>query len=96
MDYACPSWAIAAESHLNKLQVVQNECLRAALCAPRYALIKDMHRDLSLPLLVEHFKKITSQFFRKAADSENTLISEVASYEPAPRAKYKRPKQFLE
>lgn len=96
MDYACPSWAIAAKTHISKLQVVQNECLRAALCAPRYIPIAEIHKDLSMPLLIDHMKLISSNFFQKAADSENKLISDLASYEPDKQAKYKRPRDLLE
>jgi hypothetical protein len=43
MTYACPAWEFEAESHLLKLQRLQNKVLRTIGNFPRRTLVRDMH-----------------------------------------------------
>jgi hypothetical protein len=43
MTYACPAWEFAAESHLMKLQRLQNKVLRTIGNFPRRTPFRDMH-----------------------------------------------------
>jgi hypothetical protein len=43
MTYACPAWEFAAESHLLKLQRLQNEVLRTIGNFPKRTSVRDMH-----------------------------------------------------
>jgi hypothetical protein len=46
MAYACPAWEFAAESHLLKLQRLQNKVLRTIGNFPRRTSVRDMHVPL--------------------------------------------------
>jgi hypothetical protein len=43
MTNACPAWEFAAESHLLKLQRLQNKVLRTIGNFPRRTPVHDMH-----------------------------------------------------
>lgn len=42
--YSCPVWCSDSNASFNKLQLVQNKCLRCVLNASRYIIIVDMYR----------------------------------------------------
>jgi len=62
MDYACPSWRSAARSHVRRLQVLQSKCFRLATGAPWYVSNRQIHEDLGVPLLADHFRALTENF----------------------------------
>jgi hypothetical protein len=43
MTYACPAWEFSAETHLLKLQRLQNGVLRTIGNFPTYTSVRDMH-----------------------------------------------------
>jgi hypothetical protein len=52
MTYACPAWEFAAESHLLKLQRLQNKVLRTTGTTgtfPRRTSVRDMHVAFQIP-----------------------------------------------
>jgi hypothetical protein len=51
MTYACPAWKFAADSHLLKLQRLQNKVLRTIGNIPRRTPIRDLHMDFKLPYI---------------------------------------------
>ena len=62
MDYVCPAWRSAARSHVWRLQVLQSKCLRLATGAPWYVSNRQIHEDLGVPLLADHFRALTESF----------------------------------
>ena len=44
----------AAETHMNKLQLVQNQAIRIMLRTPAYVSIKDLHDCSGIPLIKDH------------------------------------------
>jgi hypothetical protein len=49
MTYVCPAWEFAAETHLVKLQCLQNKVLYTIGRFPRKTTIHDMHTSLQIP-----------------------------------------------
>jgi hypothetical protein len=49
MTYACPAWEYAAESHLLKLQRLQNRVLRTIGNFPRRTSVRDLHVAVQIP-----------------------------------------------
>jgi hypothetical protein len=49
MTYACPAWEFAADSHLLKLQNLQNKVLRTIGSFPRCTPVRDLHMSFKLP-----------------------------------------------
>ena len=74
VDYACPVWRNAANSHTRRLQVSQSKCLRIIAGAPRYVSNLQLHEDLEAPNLVEHIRNVAQSFDSKIPDSENLLV----------------------
>jgi hypothetical protein len=46
--YACPAWEFAADTHLMKLQRLQNKALRTAGNFPRLTTVRDLHMAFKL------------------------------------------------
>ena len=74
MDYACPAWKSAANSHVQRLQVLQSKCLRLATGDPWYVSNRQIHEDLGIPLFADHIRALTDSFDSKLADVRNPLV----------------------
>jgi hypothetical protein len=57
MTYACPAWEFAAESHLMKLQRLQNKVLRTIGNFPRLTSVRDMHMAYHFPYVYGYITK---------------------------------------
>jgi len=86
MDYACPAWRSAARSHVRRLQVLQFKCLSPATAAPWYVSSRQIHEDLGVPLLPDHFRALTESFDSKLTDVRNPLVRHIGRYLSFPRA----------
>lgn len=71
---ACPVWGNCALSHVQKLQVIQNKCLKTILNLPRRHETSDLHRLASIPTITEQIFKITQNLRGKLIHSENPVI----------------------
>jgi hypothetical protein len=56
MSYACPAWEVATDTHLLKLQRLQNNVLHTTGNFPRCTLACNLHTDLNLPYVRGAFK----------------------------------------
>lgn len=72
--YACPVWSTCAESHLNKLQLIQNKCLRLILRVPFNHPTFDLHLKAKIQPLKTQIQKINLKFKEKLQMSDNPLI----------------------
>ncbi len=72
--YACPVWCGCAETHLKKLQIIQNKCLKIIYNLPRNYPTLGLHRTINYPTIKEQILKTTQSFNRKLSYSENQLI----------------------
>ena len=51
--YECEAWSILAKCHRNRIQILQNKCLKIIFDAPRYARITQLHEVANLPYIDE-------------------------------------------
>jgi hypothetical protein len=61
MTYACPAWEFAAESHLLKLQRLQNRVLRTIGNFPRRTSVRDLHVAFQIPYVYDFVTKLCRQ-----------------------------------
>lgn len=95
--YAAPMLANCAKTHLNKLQIFQNKCLRMVLSAPYDTRITRLHEQASTPTVIEFIDKLTEKFYSSCEFSPNKLIRELGAYasDPTQITKHRLPrKQF--
>jgi hypothetical protein len=72
MTYACPAWEFAAETHLLKLQRLQNKVLRTTGNLPRCTSVRDMHVAFQIPYVYDYITKLR----RRQADIINNHENE--------------------
>jgi hypothetical protein len=80
LTYACPVFANTAKTHMNKLQIFQNKCLRMALNAPYRTRISTLHTRSNIPQVNKFIMKLTENFYEQSAKSENRLVKRLGDY----------------
>jgi hypothetical protein len=58
MTYDCPAWEFATETHLLKLQRLQNRVLRTIGNLPRSISVGDMHVAFQIPYVYNYITKL--------------------------------------
>lgn len=71
---ACPVWGNCANLHINKLQVIQNKCLKIVTNLPKHHSTYDLHRRAALFQISQQISKINLNFRSKLLRSDNPLI----------------------
>jgi hypothetical protein len=89
MTYACPTWEFAAESHLLKLQPLQNKFLRTIGNFLRCTSVRDMHVAIQSPYVYDYITKSCRQQAEVVQNHENENVRYNGQGE-APHRKYKR------
>jgi hypothetical protein len=89
MTYACPSWELAADTYLLKLQHVQNRVLRTAGNLPRCTPVHDLHTVFNLPYVYDYITKLCRQQAEDMQNHENEHVHNKGQGEARHR-KYKR------
>jgi hypothetical protein len=88
MTYACPVWEFAAESHLLKLQRLQNKVLRTIGNFPRRTSVRDMHVAFRILYIYNYITKSCRQQAEVIQNHENENVRYIGQGE-APHRKYK-------
>jgi hypothetical protein len=71
---ACPVWGNCAKHHIEKLQIIQNKCLKIILdLPPRYETI-NLHKLAAIQPIKHQITKINSKFNNKLLTSDNPII----------------------
>jgi Reverse transcriptase (RNA-dependent DNA polymerase)/Endonuclease-reverse transcriptase len=101
LTYSAPVWSGCSATHIKKLQIFQNKCLRLCASAPRATKITLLHSELGIELVKDHLAKLSTNFYPKLKDSKNPLVRALAtsainkthpSYTPPSKARViKRP-----
>jgi hypothetical protein len=89
MTYACPAWEFAAESHLLKLQRLQNKVLRTLGNFPRRTPVRDMHVAFQIPYVYGYITKSSRQQAEVILNHENENVRYIGQGE-SPHREYKR------
>jgi hypothetical protein len=61
MTYASPAWKFAADTHLMKLQGLQNKVLRTIGNLPRRTPIRNLHMAFKIPYVYDYITKLCRQ-----------------------------------
>jgi hypothetical protein len=88
MTYACPAWEFAAESHLLKLQRLQNKVLRTIGNFPRHTSVRDMHVAFHIPYVYDYITKSCMQQAEVIQNHEDENVRNIGQGE-APHRNYK-------
>lgn len=75
--YGCPVWGSCAQCHLNKLQLVQNKCLKIILNLPYDHSTTDVHERANVPLIRNQILKINEKFNDRLCTSDNMLVRQL-------------------
>jgi hypothetical protein len=89
MTYACPTWGFAADTHLTKLQRLQNRVLRAIGNLDRITLVRDLHLAFKIPYVYDYITKLCRRQAEVILNHENPNVHAIGQGEPRHR-KYRR------
>jgi hypothetical protein len=81
MTYASPAWEFAADTHLMKLQRLQNRVLRTIGNHPRRTPVRDLHMALHIPYIYDYITKLCRQQVEVIQNHENADIREIGKGE---------------
>jgi hypothetical protein len=89
MTYACPAWEFAADTHLMKLQRLQNKVLRTTGKFPRNTPIHDMQISFQIPYVYHYITKLCRQQAQIIQHHDNIHVRNIGQGEARQR-KYNR------
>lgn len=76
--YGCPAWSTAAKSHISKIQIIQNKCLKMAFNTAPGTYLDDFHESINLKKISTLISDLSSKHFNKMTNnSNNTIIRNV-------------------
>ena len=79
MTYGSPIWHQSARCHINKLQVVQNKCLKLINRLPWWHSTDRLHKETKYPRITDYMQTLADNFSNKCANSSFELIRELAT-----------------
>jgi hypothetical protein len=89
MTYACPAWEFSADTHLIKLQRLQNKVLRTIGSFPRCTPVREMHMVFYLPYVYDYMITLCRQQAEVILNDDNENVRNIRQGEARHR-KYKR------
>jgi hypothetical protein len=66
MTYASPAWEFAANTHLLKLQRLQNKVLRTTGNFPRSTPVRELHKVFNIQYTYDKIMQATSRSYTKS------------------------------
>jgi hypothetical protein len=81
MTYACPAWKFAADTHLLKLQSLQNKVHRTIGKFPRNTPIRNNHTSLQIPYVYDYIAKLCRQQAQVIQHHENIHVRNIGQGE---------------
>lgn len=85
--YCIQIWGAASTSNINIIQRFQNKVLRIIVSAPRYVPTHLLHRDLSIPTVMEEINKYSKKYHQRLQHHPNQLATELLIERPLKRLK---------
>jgi hypothetical protein len=89
MTYACPAWEFSADTHLLKLERLQNNVLRTIGKFPRCTPVCELHMAFQVPCIYDYITEFCRQQADVIQNHENEDVCEIRTGE-AQHTKYKR------
>jgi hypothetical protein len=81
MTYACPAWQFAADTHLMKLQRLQNKVLRTTGKFPRNTPIRDVRISFQIPYVYDFMTKLCRRQAKVIRHHENMHVRKIGQGE---------------
>ena len=78
IEYSSILFSCLNNQHKNKLQIIQNNCLRIILNKPKHFSIIELHKLGNITKLDERFTKLNSKFIMKSLVTNNPLLTDLA------------------
>jgi Reverse transcriptase (RNA-dependent DNA polymerase)/Endonuclease-reverse transcriptase len=91
-QYGAAIWNSAANTHISKVQTIQNRILRMATNAPWYVTNTTIHTDLKIPTITDILQKTYTAHHSRLLQHSNILIQEITQH-PPPSRQYRRLKR---
>jgi hypothetical protein len=88
LTYACRAWDFAADTHLLKLQRLQNRVLRTIGKFPRRTPVRELHKAFSIPYVYDYVTKLSRQQAEVILNHKNANVCNIGQGEARHR-KYK-------
>jgi hypothetical protein len=89
MTYACPAWEFPADTHLIKLQRLQNKVLPTTGNFRRRIPVRELHKAFNIPYIYGYITKLSRQQSEVIQNHENANVRNIGRGEDRQR-KYKR------
>lgn len=76
--YACPAWVTLAKSHKNKLQTIQNKCIKMCLNTPPGTFLGPIHDSINLNSVHDQIKNLSMKHHAKMIENNiNPTITDL-------------------
>jgi hypothetical protein len=82
MTYASPAWEFVADTHLLKLQRLQNKVLHTIGSFPRRTPIRDLHLAFQIPFVYDNITKLCRQQAEVIQNHDKENVRSVGQVEP--------------
>jgi hypothetical protein len=82
MTYACPTWEFAADTHLMKLQGLQNRLLRAIVNLDRRTPGHDLHLAFKIPRVYYYITKLCRRQAEVILNHKNLMYVQLEKEKP--------------
>jgi hypothetical protein len=89
LTYAFPAWEFGTDTHLLKLQRLQNRILRTSGNFPWRTPVRELHKAFSIPYVYDYMTKLSRQQAEVILNHENANVRNIGQGD-APHRKYKR------
>jgi hypothetical protein len=89
MTYASSAWKFAADTHLMKLQGLQNKVLRTTGKYPRPTPVRDLHMAFKIPFVYDYITQLCRQQAEVIQNHDNENVRNIGQCEARHR-KYNR------
>jgi hypothetical protein len=89
MTYASPAWELAANTHLLKLQRLQDKVFRTIGYFPRRTQVQELHKSFNIPTIYDYITKLCKQQAEVIQNHENANVRNIGQGE-AQHRKHKR------
>jgi hypothetical protein len=89
MTYTCPAWEFAAETHILKLQHLQNRFIRTTEHFSGRTSVRDLHVACQIPYVYDYITKLCRKHADVIHNHDNKNVRNIGQREDRHR-KYKR------
>lgn len=91
ITYACPIWGGTAQTHIDRLQTLQNRALRIITHSPKFTPIYQLHQDANIPLLQDHIIHLSRSFYKALNANPHPEVRQQLKFLPDRSDKHSRP-----